>query len=69
MVEIAILIYLALPNHLRQGDHYSFSQLQRIPHYKWQGQTPPPPTIPGKQARLHRSNLISGFFNVSCLTK
>ena len=42
MVEIAILIYLALPNYLRQGDHYSFSQLQRIPHYKWQGQTPPP---------------------------
>ena len=68
MVEIAILIYLALPNYLRQGDHYNFSQLQRIPQNKWQGQTPPPP-IPDKQARLHHSNLISGFFNVSCLTK
>ena len=42
MVEIAILIYLALPNYLRQGDHYSFSQSQRIPQNKWQGQTPPP---------------------------
>ena len=68
MVEIAILIYLALPNYLRQGDHYSFSQSQRIPHYQWQGQTPPPP-IPSKQARLHHSNLVSRFFNVPCLTK
>ena len=66
MVEIAILIYLALPNYLRQGDHYSFSQLQRIPRYQWQDQTPPP--IPSKQARLH-SNLVSEFFNVPCLTK
>ena len=42
MVDIAILIYLALPNYLRQGDHYSFSQLQKIPHYQWQDQTLPP---------------------------
>ena len=68
MVEIAILIYLALPNYLRQGDHYSFSQLQKIPHYQWQDQALPPP-IPSKQARLHHSNLVSGFFNIPCLTK
>ena len=62
MVEIAILIYLALPNYLRQGDHYSFSQLQRIPHYKWQGQTPPP------QFLVNRPDYITVILLVGSLT-
>ena len=63
MVEIAILIYLALPNYLRQGDHYSFSQLQRIPHYQWQGQTPPPPQFP-----VNRPDYITVISLVGSLT-
>ena len=61
MVEIAILIYLALPNYLRQGDHYSFSQLQRIPHYQWQGQTPP-------QFPVNRPDYITVISLVGSLT-
>ena len=62
MVEIAILIYLALPNYLRQGDHYSFSQLQRIPQNKWQGQTPPP------QFPINRPDYITVISLVGSLT-
>ena len=33
------------------------------------GAGPPLPQIPSKQARPHHTNLVSGFFNVPCLTK